>query len=59
MDASTHGLRMTTSFKLSVLLALACGAAHGQIYKCQPPGGSVEFTDINRGSYCKPMDLPA
>jgi hypothetical protein len=52
---------MTTSLKLSVLLALAvAGAAHGQgvIYKCQPPGGSVEFTDINRGSYCKPMDLP-
>ncbi|MYM21882.1 DUF4124 domain-containing protein [Duganella sp. FT135W] len=50
---------MTNSFKLSVLLALlASGAAHGQIYKCQPPGGSVEFTDINRGSYCKLMDLP-
>jgi hypothetical protein len=50
---------MTTSLKLSVLLALfASAAAHGQIYKCQPPGGSVEFTDINRGSYCKLMDLP-
>jgi len=53
---------MTTSFKLRLwpaLLALVVsGAAHGQIYKCQPPGGSVEFTDINRGSYCKPMDLP-
>jgi hypothetical protein len=52
---------MTTSLKRSVLLALAvCGGAHGQgvIYKCQPPGGSVEITDINRGSYCKPMDLP-
>jgi len=50
---------MRTSLKLSVLLALAaCGAAQGQIYKCQPPGGSVEFTDINRGSYCKLMDLP-
>ncbi|RZT04225.1 hypothetical protein SAMN05216319_3996 [Duganella sp. CF402] len=50
---------MTTSFKLSVLLALmVSGAAQGQIYKCQPPGGSVEFTDINRGSYCKLMDLP-
>nr|WP_229263044.1 DUF4124 domain-containing protein [Duganella dendranthematis] len=47
------------SLKLSVLLALlASAAAHGQIYKCQPPGGSVEFTDINRGSYCKLMDLP-
>jgi len=50
---------MTMSLKLSVLLALlASAAAHGQIYKCQPPGGSVEFTDINRGSYCKLMDLP-
>ncbi|MRX11078.1 DUF4124 domain-containing protein [Pseudoduganella sp. FT25W] len=50
---------MTTSLKLSALLALlASAAAHGQIYKCQPPGGSVEFTDINRGSYCKLMDLP-
>ncbi|WP_343730280.1 DUF4124 domain-containing protein [Duganella sp.] len=51
---------MTTSCKLSMLLALLAlaGAAHGQIYKCQPPGGSVEFTDINRGSYCKLMDLP-
>jgi hypothetical protein len=50
---------MTTSLKLSVLLALlAPSAAHGQIYKCQPPGGSIEFTDINRGSYCKLMDLP-
>ncbi|MHA4869977.1 DUF4124 domain-containing protein [Duganella sp. PWIR1] len=47
------------SFKLSALLALfVSAAAHGQIYKCQPPGGSVEFTDINRGSYCKLMDLP-
>jgi hypothetical protein len=44
---------------LPVLLALmASSAAQGQIYKCQPPGGSVEFTDINRGSYCKLMDLP-
>ncbi|NYE64177.1 hypothetical protein FHW58_005415 [Duganella sp. 1224] len=50
---------MTTSLKLSVLLALlASAAAQAQIYKCQPPGGSVEFTDINRGSYCKLMDLP-
>ncbi|WP_373990844.1 DUF4124 domain-containing protein [Duganella sp. BuS-21] len=50
---------MTMSFKLSALLALfVAAAAQGQIYKCQPPGGSVEFTDINRGSYCKLMDLP-
>ncbi len=50
---------MTTSLKLSVLLTLLASAtAHAQIYKCQPPGGSVEFTDINRGSYCKLMDLP-
>jgi hypothetical protein len=54
---------MTISLKLSlqcsVLLALGvCVAAQGQIYKCQPPGGSVEFTDINRGSFCKLMDLP-
>ena len=54
---------MTTSLKQSAallaLLALA-GAAHGQsvIYRCQPPGGTVEYTDINRGAYCKPMDLP-
>lgn len=50
---------MSMSFKLIALLALsASSAAHGQIYKCQPPGGSVEFTDINRGSYCRLMDLP-
>lgn len=50
---------MTTSLKLSALLALlVCATAQGQIYKCQPPGGSVEYTDINRGSYCKAMDLP-
>jgi hypothetical protein len=57
---------MTMSVKLSVKLSmwlalsalLASAAAQGQIYKCQPPGGSVEFTDINRGNYCKLMDLP-
>ncbi|TFW30281.1 DUF4124 domain-containing protein, partial [Duganella callida] len=50
---------MTTSLKLSVSLALlACGAAHAQIYKCTAPDGRVEYTDINRGSYCKAMDLP-
>ncbi|SHN17145.1 protein of unknown function [Duganella sacchari] len=50
---------MTTKLKLSVLLALlASPAVHAQIYKCQLPGGSVEYTDTNRGSYCKPMDLP-
>jgi hypothetical protein len=47
------------SLKPSVLLALlACSAAQGQIYKCEPPGGSVEYTDINRGRHCKLMDLP-
>jgi len=56
---------MTTSLKPSVLLAsltllLACGAAYGQgvIYKCTPPNGSTEYTDVYRGSYCKSMDLP-
>jgi hypothetical protein len=52
---------MTTSLKRSVLLALlASGAAHGQgvIYKCTPPNGSVEYTDVYRGSFCKSMDLP-
>jgi hypothetical protein len=50
---------MTTRLKWSALLALcACGAAHGQIYKCTSPDGRVEYTDINRGSYCKSMDLP-
>lgn len=44
-----------------VLLALACcglARAEGVIYKCSPPGGSVEYTDVYRGSYCKAMDLP-
>jgi hypothetical protein len=52
---------MTTSLQRSFLLALfACGAAHGQgvIYKCTPPNGSTEYTDVYRGSYCKSMDLP-
>jgi len=52
---------MTTSLQLSVLLALlASGAAHAQgvIYKCTPPNGSIEYTDVNRGSYCKSMELP-
>ncbi|MQA37582.1 DUF4124 domain-containing protein [Rugamonas aquatica] len=53
---------MTTRFKrcaLPVLLALlVCSAAQAQIYKCTAPNGSIEYTDINRGSYCKSMDLP-
>jgi hypothetical protein len=28
------------------------------IYKCTLPNGSIEYTDVNRGSYCKSMDLP-
>ena len=39
---------------------LACGGAYGQgvIYKCAPPNGSIEYTDVYRGSYCKSMELP-
>jgi hypothetical protein len=45
---------------LAAVLALASStaAAQGVIYKCTPPGGSVEYTDIKRGAYCKAMDLP-
>ena len=44
---------------LAALLALAgSGYAHGQIYKCTSPTGSVEYTDVNRGKQCKAMDLP-
>jgi hypothetical protein len=46
---------------LALALALAAGGAaraQGAIYKCQPPNGSTEYTDVYRGSYCKPMDLP-
>jgi hypothetical protein len=46
---------------LATLLALGAvqaAGAQGVIYKCTPPGGSVEYTDIRRGSYCKAMDLP-
>ena len=52
---------MTTSLQRCVLLALmCCGAAQAQgvIYKCTPPGGSTEYTDVYRGSFCKAMDLP-
>ncbi len=50
---------MTTSIKRCVLLALlGCGAARATIYKCVAPNGGIEYTDINRGSYCKSMDLP-
>lgn len=43
---------------LLFLLGSSVAAAQGVIYKCTPPGGSVEYTDIHRGSYCKAMDLP-
>ncbi|TYQ17308.1 UNVERIFIED_ORG: uncharacterized protein DUF4124 [Zoogloea ramigera] len=45
---------------LACMLALvsASAAAQGVIYKCTPPGGSVEYTDIKRGNYCTAMDLP-
>lgn len=52
---------MTTSLQRCVLLALmCCGAAQAQgvIYKCTPPNGSTEYTDVYRGSFCKSMDLP-
>jgi len=51
---------MTMSLKLTLSLALmaSAAAAQAQIYKCEPPGGSVEYTDINRGRHCKLMDLP-
>lgn len=56
---------MTTSLQRCVLppllgLLLCCGVAHGQgvIYKCTPPNGSTEYTDVYRGSFCKSMDLP-
>ncbi|MBV6322112.1 DUF4124 domain-containing protein [Duganella violaceipulchra] len=50
---------MTTSIKRCMLLALlGCATAQAQIYKCVTPNGSIEYTDINRGSYCKSMDLP-
>jgi hypothetical protein len=42
-------------------LALAAGGAaraQGVIYKCTPPNGSTEYTDVYRGNYCKAMDLP-
>ena len=43
-----------------VLALLAGGAARAQgvIYKCTPPNGSTEYTDVYRGNYCKAMDLP-
>jgi hypothetical protein len=58
---------MTTSLKRCVfalppllLFLSAAGAVHAQgvIYKCTPPNGSTEYTDVYRGSYCKSMDLP-
>lgn len=56
---------MTLSFKRCGLAVLALpllmgGAARAQgvIYKCTPPNGSTEYTDVYRGAYCKSMDLP-
>ncbi|MYM96188.1 DUF4124 domain-containing protein [Duganella vulcania] len=55
---------MTTSLKRCVSMAslalLGCIAmqAQAQIYKCVSPSGSIEYTDVNRGSHCKSMDLP-
>ena len=60
---------MTMSFKrcgfanvggVFMLALAACGAARAQgvIYKCAPPNGGTEYTDVYRGSYCKAMDLP-
>jgi hypothetical protein len=60
---------MTTSLKrcglanVGAALALALAAAgaaraQGVIYKCTPPNGSTEYTDVYRGNYCKAMDLP-
>jgi hypothetical protein len=52
---------MITSLKRCIVLALmGCGWVHAQgvIYKCMLPNGSIEYTDVNRGSYCKSMDLP-
>ncbi|WP_332851483.1 DUF4124 domain-containing protein [Duganella sp. S19_KUP01_CR8] len=53
---------MTTSIKrcvpLTIMALLGCATAQAQIYKCVTPNGNIEYTDINRGSYCKSMDLP-
>lgn len=58
---------MTTRLKpgkaravLALLGAAMCtlAQADGQIYKCTDASGRVEYTDINRGAYCKSMDLP-
>nr|WP_143067937.1 DUF4124 domain-containing protein [Duganella sp. CF517] len=45
---------------LFVLALATCGGARAQgvIYKCTPPNGSTEYTDVYRGNYCKAMDLP-
>ena len=45
---------------LPLALALVSGAAHadGVIYKCTASNGSIEYTDVYRGAYCKAMDLP-
>jgi superfamily II DNA/RNA helicase len=43
---------------LLALLASGAALAQGVIYKCTPPNGSTEYTDVYRGNYCKAMDLP-
>ncbi|HEX8407051.1 MAG TPA: DUF4124 domain-containing protein [Duganella sp.] len=58
---------MTMSFKRCglaalalpiLMLAIGAARAQGVIYKCTPPNGSTEYTDVYRGSYCKSMELP-
>ncbi|MET0265176.1 MAG: DUF4124 domain-containing protein [Duganella sp.] len=54
----TLSLQRTVGMTLLALLGSGPVAAQGVIYKCTPPNGSVEYTDIRRGSYCQAMDLP-
>lgn len=54
----TFSLQRTVGMTLLALLGSGPVAAQGVIYKCTPPNGSVEYTDIRRGSYCQAMDLP-
>lgn len=54
----TLSLQRTVGMTMLALLGSGPVAAQGVIYKCTPPNGSVEYTDIRRGSYCQAMDLP-
>lgn len=54
----TLSLQRTVGMTMLALLGSSPVAAQGVIYKCTPPNGSVEYTDIRRGSYCQAMDLP-